>query len=163
MHRSSWRSLAGSATLSLAVLALAGCAAQPRAGAPAASQEDPLVQTEWRLTQWTLPGGAARLLPRGPQARPLTLAFSREGGEPRASGFAGCNRYTAGYVYAHGLLIVQAPVSTRMACLSPELSRLEGDYLQALTRIASSTLDAQSGQRYLTVTTTGGDTLRFER
>lgn len=147
------------------VLTVAACASPHRTGAALnAPVSDPFAQTSWQLTQWTLSGGASRLLPHPPKAQPLTLAFTHEAGTPRASGFAGCNRYAANYVYAQGLLIVKAPLSTRMACASADHSRLEGDYLVALTRIASSTIDAaQPTPRRLTLTTTGGDTLLFER
>ncbi len=150
------------AGLAALLLSVAACGSPPRAGGAPAGSEDPLVQTQWRLSSWTMPGGAARLLPKDTQSRPLTVAFTRDGGVSRASGFAGCNQFSANYVFAQGLLIVKAPVSTRMACATPELSRLEGDYLQALTRVSGSTFDP-TGQRNLSLTTTSGDLLRFER
>lgn len=152
------------AALAGAAFVVAGCAAPTHPGASAsAAMGDPLVQSSWQLARWTMANGAARLLPQPPAARPVTLTFTREGGSPRASGFAGCNRYSANYVYARGLLIVKAPLSTRMGCASADHARLEADYLTALTRIASSTLDAQPAARVLTLTTTDGDVLTFER
>lgn len=148
----------------VAVLAVTACASSfHTSAAPNTPMSDPFTQTSWQLAQWTMSGGASRIVPHPPTSQPLTLTFTQEAGTPRASGFAGCNRYSANYTYAQGILIVKAPVSTRMACPSEERARLEGDYLSALTRIASSTLEAQPVPRRLTVTTTNGDTLLFLR
>lgn len=153
---------------SLAALAaaaiLSACAAQaPYMGSANPRGEDPFVQTSWTLTDWTQAGGGSRPLPSVSGDRALTIAFSREGSQYRATGFSGCNRYNATYVYANGLLLVQAPTGTRMACRSPEHTRLEQDFLAALVNIASSTLEPYSAPLHMKLVTQRGDVLTFSR
>jgi len=98
-----------------------------------ASASDILVQTNWDLARWTLPGGALRPVPHpSSSTRPITAAFIHDQGSPRMMGFSGCNTYNAPYTIANGQLIVRAdPVSTRMAC-APQTMALEHDFLASL-------------------------------
>jgi len=146
-------------------LALAGCARAPASspvGAAASVQAaDPYVQTSWVLQRWSRPDGSLVDLPTGADA--VSLAFSREQGQPRATGYAGCNRYSATYVAPQGRLIFSGPVSTRMGCISPARNQVEQQYLAALTRVVSSVLDDSANPRRLTLAIDNGDVLQFER
>lgn len=145
-------------------LALGACArppAAPSGSAAAVQQADPYVQTSWVLQRWARADGGLEQVPSGAEA--ITLAFSREQGQPRAAGFAGCNRYSATYVAPQGRLIFSAPVSTRRACLDPAYGQLEQRYLSALTRIVSSTVDDSANPRQLTLGVDNGEVLIFAR
>ncbi|WP_144630643.1 META domain-containing protein [Bordetella genomosp. 13] len=150
-------------------LALAACASQPPAGRAAtyaaASQHDVLVQTTWELARWTRPGAPLRPVPHaGSNQQPITISFIREQGQPRLSGFSGCNTYSGQYVLANGLLVVtDAPVNSRMACPDAERARLEQDYLAALTRITASRLDSDVQPNRLTLVLDTGEVLDFGR
>src|SRR5690606_29412197 len=122
---------------------------------------DPYVQTSWVLQRWAGPDGSLAQTPSGAQA--ITLALSREQGQPRASGYAGCNRYSATYVAPQGRLIFSAPVSTRMACIDAARGQLEQRYLSALTRVVSSVLDDPANPRQLTLGIDSGEALVFAR
>ena len=63
--------------------------------------------------------------------RPPTLRL--DSASARAAGFAGCNRYGAGYVLAGSSLRLTAPLSTRMACMDG--MALEAAFLDTLPRI----------------------------
>ncbi len=114
----------------IAVLALAGCAAQaardPAAAAAPATHATPmnLDGTEWRFVEV-----AGTMVPAGVHA---TLRM-RDG---RASGKAGCNAYGATYQIApDGSAKFGAAMSTKMACLKPEgAMHVEQGVLEALRR-----------------------------
>lgn len=59
----------------------------------------------------------------------------------RASGFSGCNRWSAGYSSpAPGKLTFTAPISTRMACFDPPgVMGMEQAFLDRLAKVASYT------------------------
>lgn len=154
------RILAGAA-LSLALGACARPPAQPVGSAAVMQAADPYVQTSWVLQRWASADGSLMDIPAGTDA--VSLVFSREQGQPRASGYAGCNRYSATYVAPQGRLIFSAPVSTRMGCINPARSQVEQRYLSALTRVVSSTLDDSSNPRQLTLAIDNGDVLVFTR
>jgi putative lipoprotein len=71
--------------------------------------------------------------PRGAGGRPVTLRLDAAGG--RASGFAGCNRYGAGYTLDGDRLTFGAPISTRMACA--EGMQLESAFLAMLPSVTT--------------------------
>ncbi|CAB3679240.1 hypothetical protein LMG26690_01501 [Achromobacter animicus] len=129
-----------------------------------ASASDILVQTNWDLARWTLPGGALRPVPHpSSSTRPITAAFIHDQGSPRMMGFSGCNTYNAPYTIANGQLIVRAdPVSTRMAC-APQTMTLEHDFLASLTRITASSFDNANNPQRMTWKLSTGDTLDFGR
>ncbi len=152
-------------------LGLAACAAPPMRAADGqdprfqpASASDMLVQTNWDLARWTLPGGALRPVPHpSSTSRPITVAFIHDRGSPRMTGFAGCNTFDAPYTVANGLLIVRAdPVATRMSC-TPQAMTLERDFLAGLTRITASALDNANNPQRMTWKLSTGDTLDFGR
>jgi len=64
----------------------------------------------------------------------LTLEFGTDG---RASGFAGCNRYTAGYTQTGTALDFSAPAATKRYCAEPaDLMAQEAALLAALETVA---------------------------
>jgi len=150
-------------------LMLAACASEtPASGGgvhASSAQSDVLAQTSWELARWTRSGAAPRAVPHGGSSgQPITLTFTREQGQPRLSGFAGCNRYAGQYGMANGLLLVpHPPASTRMACAQAGQARLEQDFLAALGRVASSHLDSEVQPQHLTLVLEQGDVLDFDR
>jgi heat shock protein HslJ len=64
----------------------------------------------------------------------VTLEF---GAEARASGTAGCNRYTAGYKADKGALTFAPSAATRMMCAAPGVMEQEQAFLQALTQVTT--------------------------
>ncbi|OZI37270.1 hypothetical protein CAL29_02250 [Bordetella genomosp. 10] len=157
----------------LAGLALAGCASQSAwrnsAGSPAfqpANGNDFLAQTSWTLVRWTHPGGAPRAVPSNdPRNRPITITFTREGAEPRVTGFAGCNTFTASYTVAGGqnLILTSDPAATRMACAPADRAQVEHDFLAGLIRIAATSVDDYGNPRRLSLSLANGDILDFSR
>ncbi|MFC4277095.1 META and DUF4377 domain-containing protein [Achromobacter aloeverae] len=157
----------------LACVALAGCVSQSAwrnsAGSPAfqpANANDFLAQTSWTLVRWTRPGGALRSVPTNdPRNRPITITFTREGAEPRVTGYAGCNTFTSSYTVGGGqnLILTSDPVSTRMACAPADRSQVERDFLAGLTRITATSADNYGDPRHLTLSLANGDILDFSR
>lgn len=101
---------------------LGGCAAQ--SAAPAGGS---LVNREWELVSLGRQGAAL-----GVGQRPVTLHVDAVAG--RASGFSGCNRYSAGYELSGDALRFTAPLSTRMACAGG--MELEQGFLAMLPQVA---------------------------
>jgi heat shock protein HslJ len=64
----------------------------------------------------------------------VTIEF---GAEARASGTAGCNRYTAGYTADKGALTFAPAAATRMMCAAPGVMEQEQAFLQALTQVTT--------------------------
>jgi heat shock protein HslJ len=85
--------------------------------------------TAWRLTE--LDGRAPAAPPEG---EGLTLEFAAAG-EGRASGNAGCNRFSGGYTHAGPTLRLGPLASTKRACADDALNRQESAYLQALQAV----------------------------
>lgn len=128
------------------------------------SASDVLVQTNWDLVRWVLPGGALRPVPH-PSAseRSISVAFVHDKGSPRMLGYAGCNSFNAPYTFANGLLIVRGnPVSTEIAC-APQAMAIERDFLASLTSITASSLDYANNPQRMTWKLRSGDTLDFDR
>lgn len=155
----------------LLAVGLAACSSPPMRAADGhdprfhpTSASDVLVQTNWDLARWTLPGGALRPVPHpSSSSRPIAVAFIHDQGAPRMMGFAGCNTFSAPYTVANGLLIVRSdPVATRMACAA-QATRLEQDFLAGLTRITASSLDNTNNPQRMTWKLSTGDTLDFGR
>ncbi|MGE8658176.1 MAG: META and DUF4377 domain-containing protein [Achromobacter sp.] len=151
-------------------LMLAACAAPPRTAdgrdprfQPAAAS-DVLAQTNWDLARWTRPGGALREIPHpSSHSVPLTIGFLHDQGATRATGFAGCNTYSAPYTVANGQLIIQSdPVATMKAC-APVNMALERDFLAAMTRITATSFDNSNNPQRMTWALSNGDTLDFGR
>lgn len=157
----------------IAGLALAGCTSQSawRASANSpvfqpANGNDFLAQTSWTLVRWTRPGGAVRPVPTNdPRNRPITITFTREGAEPRVTGFAGCNTFTSSYTVAGGqnLLLTSDPAATRMACMPADRAQIEHDFLAGLIHISATAADNYGDPRRLSLSLANGDILEFAR
>ncbi|AHV94788.1 META domain-containing protein [Bordetella holmesii] len=149
-------------------LSLAACASRPVAppivGQQPGQQSDVLAQTTWELARWTLPGGALRPVPHAhSNERPITLTFTRQADRGQATGFCGCNNYSAQYVVANGSLLLQdTPVSTRMACPAANME-LEQEYLAGLTRVTKTQFDNVGNPARMSLTLSTGDVLDFAR
>ena len=101
--------------------------------AASASTSGPLIGPTWSLVE--LSGQPA---PLGAGDRPATLIV-QGGSEPRASGFAGCNRWFSAYTLtAPGRIHFTAPGSTKMACQSG--MDLEQRFLAIITATRGYTL-----------------------
>jgi heat shock protein HslJ len=109
----------------LAVLAASACAP-----APGASQaRETIADRDWQLVR--IERGGAETTLAG--ARPPTLRLdSKEG---RASGFAGCNRFSGSYQLAGDRLTFGPLLSTKMAC--ERGMDVESAYLDALAKTGS--------------------------
>lgn len=68
----------------------------------------------------------------------VTLQFDSAG---RASGTAGCNRYTASYTAERDGLKFGAAAATRMMCATPGVMEQEQAYLRALERVTTSRME----------------------
>ncbi len=109
----------------------------------------PLEGTSWQLTSpGALAGDAAAA-----QADPLTVRFA----DGRASGFAGCNRFTGGFTRAGDTLSVGPLAGTMMACPEPRMAA-EKAFLDALS---GAHRVAIAGDR-LTLTPASGAPLVFQ-
>jgi heat shock protein HslJ len=112
------------AFVTAAFLAAFACAPARVAG----QAGEPVVDRDWSLAEL-----GARTDPQGAGGRPATLRLdSKEG---RASGFAGCNRFSGAYTLAGDRLSFGPILSTRMAC--ERGMDLELAYLEALAKVAS--------------------------
>jgi heat shock protein HslJ len=102
-------------SLTLPAMAVAllgiGCGRTPPAEAPpkAAAASRPITDRDWQLVAL-----GERTDPKGAGGRAITLRL--DAATARAAGFAGCNRYSAGYVLTPDSLKFTAPISTKMAC-----------------------------------------------
>jgi heat shock protein HslJ len=119
------------------VLAWAGLAACQPAGGVAPPGPTPSASASLLDTEWTLVELGGRPAPPGAEGRPGTLRLTETG----ASGFAGCNRFSAGYAMDGAALRFSAAVLTRMACSAG--MELERDYTAALEAVRSHRLTTQ--------------------
>lgn len=78
--------------------------------------------------EWRLVSLASAPVGLGANGQPLTLLLAEEGG--RASGYAGCNQFSASYALAGSALKFGPLAMTRMACADGTV--LETQYTQAL-------------------------------
>jgi len=115
----------------VALLGLAGCAAQP--GSSGDSDGAALTSVRWELTSW--PGHE---IPRGGEGSPpVILSFDDQGNQASVSGRAWCNPFNAPYVLRDGgRLTIGHAAATRMACpgKAMEFEATFLDWLQALER-----------------------------
>ena len=126
---------------------------------PAATQL--LDDTSWDLTSWKQADGTLRAVPGADSGAPITLALSTAGGQRRASGFSGCNRYMGTYGLKDGKLGLGLLAGTRMACATPG-GQIEGPYLDALAHIERTGVQMRAPQE-LQLILENGDTLTFAR
>jgi len=120
---------------------------------PASEQPPALSAASLDNREWALVGLGEVTAPLGAGGRPATLQFDPIGG--RAAGFAGCNRYSAGYALAGDSLTFGPAISTKMACA--EGDELERGYLAMLPAIRSYALSDST----LTLSGSGGPLARF--
>lgn len=113
----------------LAGLVLAGCGSAPvvTAETPDAPAADAPASGPLDGGFWTLAGVSRGPLAELAHARTVTLGF----GEGRAFGFAGCNRYFAGYTFSGNRLDLGPAGSTMMYC-EGEGSAVESAFLPML-------------------------------
>ena len=126
------------------LLPIFACGPKP----PASDQRPSVSDRPLDNREWALVGLGEAAAPLGAGGRPATIQF--DPGAGRAAGFAGCNRYSAGYTLAGDSLTFGPALSTKMACADGD--ELEREYLAVLPAIrsyqlsdATLTLDGSSG------------------
>ena len=125
------------ALAALGLLTGNACGPKPPSSEPPPSEPPPAASTtSLDNRQWILVGLGEIAAPLGAGGRPATIQFDPAAG--RAAGFAGCNRYTAGYTVAGDSLTFGPAISTKMACADGD--ELERGYLAMLPAIRSYTL-----------------------
>jgi heat shock protein HslJ len=135
--------------VALGLLSVIACGPKPPvAEPPPAASTASLDNREWILVRLGEVAG-----PLGAGGRPATLQFDPTTG--RAAGFAGCNRYSAGYTLAGDSLTFGPAISTKMACADGD--ELERGYLTMLPAIRSYALSDST----LTLNGSGGQLARF--
>jgi heat shock protein HslJ len=158
---------------------LAACAmpTHPESAAPPSDPFNPaatqlLDDTSWTLASWQTAGGATRQIASaegaegakdatgGEREAAPTLVLSTVTGQRRASGFAGCNRFSGPYALKSGELTLGPLATTRMAC-SGSRGELEHAYLDALAHIAKTGVQWRTPHR-LELVTEDGAILRFD-
>jgi heat shock protein HslJ len=131
---------------------LAGCCRVPAAQAGAQGvQSTSFEGTAWRLV--TLPGQPPATI--AALRRAITIRF--ESG--RVSGFSGCNTFSGPFTLNQNRLTFGTLAGTMMACIEPEIGRLESAFKTALADPLSYAI---AGDR-LTLTTDSGAVLTFEK
>ncbi|CAH2770001.1 MAG: Heat shock protein [uncultured Caballeronia sp.] len=156
-------------------IALAGCTmpTHPDSAAPPTDPYNPaatqlLDDTQWQLTSWNNADGKTRPVPSNPAGSaggsaggaPITLNFSTQGGQRKANGFSGCNRFTGTYDLIDGKLSFGPLASTRMACAPGPGSALEQPFLRGLAAIEKTGVQMRSPQQ-LQITLKNSDMMTF--
>ena len=95
------------------------------------AQPAALAGTAWRATDIS---NGRQAVSRVLADTTVTLEFSDDG---KASGSAGCNRYTVGYQHDGSRLSFQAPAARHKTCRGAELMAQEESFLKALQSVAS--------------------------
>jgi putative lipoprotein len=129
-------------------LTIGACAAPRLSETVADAAAAPLVNTDWRLTRL-----GERILDNPPGANAVRLRL--QAGNPRITGFAGCNRLFGGYLLDGSQLKFAQVGATRMACLDPSRMQLESDVFEMLTQVSGWKIDG----RALQLLDSGGATL----
>ncbi len=110
---------------------------EPDANAPPAGAQPPAAQAAAPMSlvdqDWILTALGERDAPLGAGDRPLTLRL--DSASSRATGFAGCNRFGAGYTLAGDSLKFGPAISTKMSC--GESDRIEQGYLAMLPLVVT--------------------------
>ena len=125
------------------LLAALGCAHRSKAAA---------VGTPVTDRDWVVIALGVRSHPVGSDGRRITLRL--DSATSRASGFAGCNQYTAPYRIAGDTLTFGAIAATRMACADGD--EVEQSFLTALSAVR--TYHASDGE----LTLDGATSIRFQ-
>lgn len=152
---------------------LTGCAlpTHPDSAAPPTDPYNPaatqlLDDTQWQLAGWADANGKTRPVPgsstgaAGRAGEPITLNFSTQGGQRKANGFSGCNRFTGTYDLSNGKLSFGPLASTRMACAPGPGSSLEQPFLSGLGGIEKTGVQMRPPQE-LQITLKNGDVMTF--
>jgi heat shock protein HslJ len=151
-----------------AALAVAGCAmpAHPDSDAGPSNPLNPaavqlLDDSNWVLqSAQTSDAQRAFDVPADPAAAP-TLQLDTRSGQRRATGFAGCNRFSGAYRLRSGALTLGPLATTRKAC-GEQADRLERAYLDAITHI-DTTLVQMRPPEQMRIVASNGVTLTFTR
>jgi heat shock protein HslJ len=122
------------------LLVLSGCKTAP---APA-----PIADREWNLVQL-----GDNSSPLGNGGKPVTMTLAS--GETRASGNAGCNRYSGPYTLSGATLTFGPAISTKMACA--EGMEVEAAFLGMLPNVTGYQVTDSS----LTLLGSAGPLARF--
>ena len=122
------------------LLVLSGCKTVP---APA-----PIADREWNLVQL-----GDNSSPLGNGGKPVTMTLAS--GETRASGNAGCNRYSGPYTLSGATLTFGPAISTKMACA--EGMEVEAAFLGMLPNVTGYQVTDSS----LTLLGSAGPLARF--
>jgi len=131
------------------LLSISACGPKP----PASEQPPAESAASLDNREWALVGLGEVAAPLGAGGRPATIQFDPSTG--RAAGFAGCNRYSAGYTVAGDSLTFGAAVSTKMACADGD--ELERGFLAMLPAIKRYKLSDST----LTLSGSDGPLARF--
>ena len=127
---------------------------QPPADSTSASAPMPPAQsTAFTDREWILTALGDRTSPLGNGGKPVTLTLTSA--ENRASGNAGCNRYTGPYTMAGNQLTFGPAISTKMACA--EGMDVETAFLAMLSQVTSY----QATDSSLVLMGAGGELARF--
>jgi heat shock protein HslJ len=153
----------------LAAAALLAACAMPTHPDSAAPPSDPfnpaaaqlLDDTSWVLTNGKAADGRPLELAHDAGQAPVTLVFSTASGQRRASGIAGCNRFTASYALKNGALSFGPLNTTRLSCAGA-LGTLEHTYLDALAHVAKTGVQMHPPPQ-LEIVAEDGTTLTFAR
>jgi heat shock protein HslJ len=146
------------AVLVLALVGFACCGKTPRQDAavpppPSQGAAPPAASASIEDRTWVLVVIGEHMNPLGNGGRPATLKLERASG--RASGNAGCNRYSGPYTLRGDSLTFGPAISTKMACVNG--MELENAWLGALSNFTTWTATDTS----LTLNGTGGVLARF--
>jgi putative lipoprotein len=120
---------------------------------PASEQPPAMSAASLDNREWALVALGEVAAPLGAGGRPATIQFDPSTGQ--AAGFAGCNRYSAGYTVAADSLTFGPAISTKMACADGD--QLERGYLAMLPAIRSYALSDST----LTLNGSDGPLARF--
>ena len=144
--------LSRKACLVATVLASIACAEKPAADRKAASAS-PAAGVSISGRDWVLISLGDRIGPVGAGNQPLTLRF--DGATSQASGFGGCNRFTASFTSVGDSLLMGPIASTKMACAG--VDDLERSYFNTLRSITSYSVS----EPVLTLNAAPGPVARF--
>lgn len=104
------------------------------------------------------------MLHPGVKAQPITLRLGNTPTEPGLTGFSGCNRFMGQFAIVDGgLQVPMSPASTNMACGPSEVMSLEHEFLQGLSTIQATRMQATTHPQKLVLTLKSGDVWEFDR
>jgi heat shock protein HslJ len=115
------------------VLVAFGCKPKPENQPPAGSATPAPAATGITDREWTLVQLGENASPLGNGGKPVTLTLASA--EARASGNAGCNRYSGPYTLSGRNLTFGPAISTKMACAQG--MDVETAYLSMLPNVTS--------------------------